>query len=141
MLYLFDLNGFKRYNDTFGHPAGDELLIRLGSALQAAVGEDGTAYRIGGDEFCLLLTCAEDRFDAVAPRRDRSADRKRSGASRSAPPGARRRSRPRPATRRPRCSSPTCACTRRRSRGAQPPPGPIWAARADPPTHRAGDQG
>ena len=34
MLYLFDLNGFKRYNDTFGHPAGDELLKRLGAALQ-----------------------------------------------------------------------------------------------------------
>ena len=33
---------------------------------KAAVGEDGTAYRIGGDEFCLLLTCAESRFDAVA---------------------------------------------------------------------------
>ena len=32
MLYLFDLNGFKRYNDTFGHPAGDELLTRLGSS-------------------------------------------------------------------------------------------------------------
>ena len=66
MLYLFDLNGFKRYNDTFGHPAGDKLLSRLGAALDAAVGEDGTAYRIGGDEFCLLLTCAEDRFDTVA---------------------------------------------------------------------------
>ena len=66
MLYLFDLNGFKRYNDTFGHPAGDELLKRLGAALKAAVGEDGSAYRIGGDEFCLLLTCAESRFDAVA---------------------------------------------------------------------------
>jgi diguanylate cyclase (GGDEF)-like protein len=66
MLYLFDLNGFKRYNDTFGHPAGDTLLRRLGAALAAAVGEDGTAYRIGGDEFCLLLTCAEERFDGVA---------------------------------------------------------------------------
>jgi len=66
MLYLFDLNGFKRYNDTFGHPAGDRLLSRLGSSLKAAVGDDGSAYRIGGDEFCLLLTCAEDRFEATA---------------------------------------------------------------------------
>lgn len=65
-LYLFDLNGFKRYNDTFGHPAGDELLARLGGALRDAVGENGTAYRIGGDEFCLLLNCEEERFDAVA---------------------------------------------------------------------------
>jgi len=68
MLYLFDLNGFKRYNDTFGHPAGDELLVRLGGALREAAGEDGVAYRIGGDEFCLLLTCGKDRFDAAARR-------------------------------------------------------------------------
>jgi diguanylate cyclase (GGDEF)-like protein len=68
MLYIFDLNGFKRYNDTFGHPAGDELLVRLGGALREAAGEDGTAYRIGGDEFCLLLTCPQDRFDAAARR-------------------------------------------------------------------------
>jgi diguanylate cyclase (GGDEF)-like protein len=66
MLYLFDLNGFKRYNDTFGHPAGDRLLNRLGTAQKAAIEGDGLAYRIGGDEFCLLLTCAEDRFETVA---------------------------------------------------------------------------
>jgi diguanylate cyclase (GGDEF)-like protein len=66
MLFLFDLNGFKRYNDTFGHPAGDVLLARLGRALSDAVGKDATAYRIGGDEFCLLLNCAEERFDSVA---------------------------------------------------------------------------
>ncbi|HMC49155.1 MAG TPA: GGDEF domain-containing protein [Solirubrobacterales bacterium] len=66
MLYLFDLNGFKRYNDTFGHPAGDRLLSRLGSALKATIGSDGAAYRIGGDEFCLLLTCTEERFESVA---------------------------------------------------------------------------
>ncbi|MEX2107368.1 MAG: GGDEF domain-containing protein [Solirubrobacterales bacterium] len=64
--YLFDLNGFKRYNDTFGHPAGDEMLTQLGSALKQAVGDDGVAYRVGGDEFCVLLTCEEKRFDALA---------------------------------------------------------------------------
>jgi two-component system cell cycle response regulator len=63
LLLLFDLNGFKHYNDTFGHPAGDELLVRLGAALREAVGDDGTAYRIGGDEFCVLLTCPQERFD------------------------------------------------------------------------------
>ena len=55
LLYLFDLNGFKRYNDTFGHPAGDELLTRLGAGLRAAVKGDGIAYRIGGDEFVVLV--------------------------------------------------------------------------------------
>jgi diguanylate cyclase (GGDEF)-like protein len=62
---LFDLNGFKRYNDSFGHPAGDELLARLGAALREAIGEDGAAYRIGGDEFCVLLACPAQRFDAA----------------------------------------------------------------------------
>jgi diguanylate cyclase (GGDEF)-like protein len=65
-LLLFDLNGFKHYNDTFGHPAGDELLARLGAALRDAVGEDGAAYRIGGDEFCVLLDCKRDRFEPVS---------------------------------------------------------------------------
>jgi two-component system, cell cycle response regulator len=64
-LMLLDLNGFKRYNDTFGHPAGDRLLMRFGAALREALGKDGSAYRIGGDEFCVLLTCAPDRFDEV----------------------------------------------------------------------------
>ncbi|MEA2133740.1 MAG: hypothetical protein QOC68_1649 [Solirubrobacteraceae bacterium] len=54
-LLLFDLNGFKGYNDAFGHPAGDALLERLGGCLRAAVGTAGTAYRMGGDEFCVLL--------------------------------------------------------------------------------------
>jgi diguanylate cyclase (GGDEF)-like protein len=55
VLTLFDLNGFKNYNDTFGHPAGDALLLRLGHALERAVaGFGGRAYRPGGDEFCVL---------------------------------------------------------------------------------------
>jgi diguanylate cyclase (GGDEF)-like protein len=54
LLALFDLDGFKAYNDTFGHPAGDALLTRLGANLIEALGSSGTAYRMGGDEFCLL---------------------------------------------------------------------------------------
>ena len=59
VLTLFDLNGFKNYNDTFGHPAGDALLVRLGAALAHAVAAfDGTAYRPGGDEFCVIVDAA-----------------------------------------------------------------------------------
>ncbi len=56
-LLLLDLNGFKAFNDTFGHPAGDAMLTLLGRQLEAAVGESGTTYRVGGDEFAALLDC------------------------------------------------------------------------------------
>ncbi len=57
-LALFDLDGFKAYNDTFGHLAGDALLTRLGHRLRDTVAATGagTAYRLGGDEFCVLAT-------------------------------------------------------------------------------------
>jgi diguanylate cyclase (GGDEF)-like protein len=54
VLALFDLDGFKAYNDAFGHPAGDALLSRLAVRLDAATPEGGRAYRMGGDEFCVL---------------------------------------------------------------------------------------
>jgi diguanylate cyclase (GGDEF)-like protein len=66
LLMLFDLNGFKTYNDTFGHPAGDALLVRLASALEAAMAErGGTAYRLGGDEFCILVAADRDRAASI----------------------------------------------------------------------------
>lgn len=52
-LLLFDLDGFKQYNDRYGHPLGDALLARLGRRLSAAV-KSGAAYRLGGDEFCVI---------------------------------------------------------------------------------------
>jgi two-component system, cell cycle response regulator len=55
LLAILDLDGFKAYNDAFGHPAGDSLLVRLGRQLAEAVGEGGRAYRMGGDEFALLV--------------------------------------------------------------------------------------
>jgi diguanylate cyclase (GGDEF)-like protein len=59
VLTLFDLNGFKNYNDTFGHQAGDALLMRLGAALAGAVAPlGGQAYRPGGDEFCVIASAS-----------------------------------------------------------------------------------
>ena len=54
-LGLFDLDGFKQYNDAFGHAAGDALLQRLGADLDATIAGHGSAYRLGGDEFCVLF--------------------------------------------------------------------------------------
>jgi len=61
MLVVLDLNGFKDYNDRFGHPAGDALLRRLARRLAAAVEPyGGEAYRLGGDEFCVLAGAQAD---------------------------------------------------------------------------------
>jgi two-component system, cell cycle response regulator len=57
---VLDLDGFKAYNDAFGHPAGDDLLARLGQRLTGVVSSRGTAYRLGGDEFCLLDVCTDE---------------------------------------------------------------------------------
>jgi diguanylate cyclase (GGDEF)-like protein len=68
VLALFDLDGFKQYNDTFGHPAGDALLARLGERLSAALTDVGIAYRMGGDEFCVLAWVEPDDAAALVAR-------------------------------------------------------------------------
>ena len=55
ILALFDLDGFKSYNDSFGHAAGDALLQRLATGLAAVLAAPASVYRMGGDEFCALL--------------------------------------------------------------------------------------
>ena len=111
-LALFDLDGFKQYNDAFGHAAGDALLQRLGADLDAAVAGHGRAYRLGGDEFCVLLdhhAAAGDpimaaALDALAEPADPFAVDASYGLV-SLPADARR---PPPT----RCAWPTTACTR-----------------------------
>ncbi len=68
---IFDLDGFKAYNDSFGHPAGDALLRRLGGRLPSVTGPGGGAYRLGGDEFCILFDPAgRDVSDVIEAARD-----------------------------------------------------------------------
>ena len=66
LLVMYDLNGFKAYNDAFGHPAGDSLLARLGQNLAATVAPHGKAYRMGGDEFCALLAPGDTSIGRLA---------------------------------------------------------------------------
>jgi PAS domain S-box-containing protein/diguanylate cyclase (GGDEF)-like protein len=69
LLIILDLNGFKHYNDSFGHPAGDAVLARLAAKLAVTTKPYGDAYRLGGDEFCVLAapppSKAETFLDAI----------------------------------------------------------------------------
>ena len=65
LMIVFDLDGFKSYNDAFGHPAGDALLARLGGRLDAFIGGRGRAYRLGGDEFSVLAECTAAQVDGI----------------------------------------------------------------------------
>jgi diguanylate cyclase (GGDEF)-like protein len=65
-LLLIDLDGFKQVNDTYGHGAGDELLIELAGRIAAAGGPGSVPARFGGDEFALLLTGLEGPAAAEA---------------------------------------------------------------------------
>jgi len=66
LLLLFDLNGFKLYNDTFGHLAGDALLRRLGLRLQKSAAGRGDTFRLGGDEFCVVLEGSHEDLEWVS---------------------------------------------------------------------------
>ena len=70
-LLVADLDRFKQINDELGHKAGDRALVEIAGILQAQVRAIDTAARIGGDEFALLLSDADDlHAAAVAERLD-----------------------------------------------------------------------
>ena len=76
-LIMLDLDHFKEYNDTFGHPAGDEILQRLGSTLRSSLRSHDVVARYGGEEFVVLLPATDEDEAMEVAERLRSVDRKR----------------------------------------------------------------
>jgi diguanylate cyclase (GGDEF)-like protein len=67
-LCLLDLDGFKGVNDRLGHPAGDEVLRQVGRILEGSRMADD-CFRIGGDEFAILMPGTDEEEAAVAAAR------------------------------------------------------------------------
>jgi diguanylate cyclase (GGDEF)-like protein len=68
-LVIFDLDELKTLNDTQGHAAGDEAIKRVADALRATIRSGDNAFRIGGDEFAVILPEAAEREAAAAAQR------------------------------------------------------------------------
>jgi diguanylate cyclase (GGDEF)-like protein len=68
-LLILDIDNFKQVNDTFGHEAGDQLIIKFGNALKRALRNSDFIARLGGDEFCVLFPYTPlDRAQELADR-------------------------------------------------------------------------
>ena len=74
---MLDLDAFKRFNDTLGHPAGDGLLVELAAAMTHATRDTDRLYRYGGDEFAALLPGADRTAAHEVAERIRRAVRER----------------------------------------------------------------
>jgi diguanylate cyclase (GGDEF)-like protein len=72
-LAMLDLDGFKQYNDSFGHPAGDEVLRAVADALCSHVREHDVVARYGGEEFVVLLPSTDADGAMIVAERLRSA--------------------------------------------------------------------
>ncbi|MDR1651885.1 MAG: diguanylate cyclase [Synergistaceae bacterium] len=68
VLILWDLDGFKWVNDTYGHLAGDRLLVIVANLMRQSLRETDTLARFGGDEFVMLLSCPTDHEEEVVSR-------------------------------------------------------------------------
>lgn len=61
-LVVLDLDNFKNVNDRFGHAAGDHVLVEAAGRIRSAIREEDVAFRIGGEEFLILLPGARGTF-------------------------------------------------------------------------------
>lgn len=68
VILFFDVDRFKQINDTYGHAAGDASLQAVAECLRKAFGPYGKCFRVGGDEFCVILEKRTDKLDQLMER-------------------------------------------------------------------------
>jgi diguanylate cyclase (GGDEF)-like protein len=68
-LMMIDVDHFKRINDGYGHPAGDEVLRQLAALMQALVRQGDAVGRYGGEEFCIVMPCTDAHGAAILAER------------------------------------------------------------------------
>lgn len=77
-ILIFDINNFKRINDTYGHVAGDRCLKLVARTIYDVYGKYGFCYRIGGDEFCVIMNKNLDNLEKLNRRFKDEIDKLRS---------------------------------------------------------------
>jgi diguanylate cyclase len=83
-LIMFDIDHFKKVNDTYGHPLGDRVIAAVGQSIRECVGSGGVAARYGGEEFAVLLPtpqieAAEHLAQSIRQRVEQGQIRRRNG--------------------------------------------------------------
>ncbi len=68
-LMLMDVDNFKQYNDTYGHPEGDKVLKRTGETIRHNIRSTDSGYRYGGEEFAVILPETDDKDAFMAAER------------------------------------------------------------------------
>jgi diguanylate cyclase (GGDEF)-like protein len=71
-IIILDVDNFKRYNDSFGHPAGDEVLRTVAAMIQDSIREIDVAARYGGEEFVVVLPNADSETAMMVAERIRA---------------------------------------------------------------------
>jgi diguanylate cyclase (GGDEF)-like protein/PAS domain S-box-containing protein len=65
---FMDIDNFKSYNDSYGHPEGDYVLKRVAESIKLALRDDDVAARYGGEEFAVILACSRRKALDIAER-------------------------------------------------------------------------
>jgi len=68
-IIITDIDKFKRINDTYGHPVGDAVIVGIVGAMKKCICSNDLIGRLGGDEFCIVLTeCTRERCEDISNR-------------------------------------------------------------------------
>ncbi len=73
-VFLLDINGLKKVNDSIGHDAGDELICGAAACIAETLGKSGKVFRLGGDEFAVFTSMTQEQTDTALAKLKQKVD-------------------------------------------------------------------